>query len=323
MKKQETLNINYFPNNQQRLFLYEKYFSLFARLFKKNLLPRTILLTGQYGIGKSTFSYHFINFILSENEDNFYNYNNFTINPLNKSFRLISQNCHPNFYLIKASVDKQTIDVKQIKDMINYANKTSFDKKIKFILIDNAEYLNLYSVNALLKIVEEHSSNTFFIFIHNSYLKLSETLRSRCIEFKISFSSENKQEILNDLLTYYNLKIDRKKLDEIKCYYDTPGMILSFVHLANEEIIDLDNIDLRNVIINLMELNLKNKNNDNLRLLQNSVELFFFKKINENLNKNKILFTYSKIVKQLNLIRKFNIDMNNTFYEIKENIIHG
>ena len=27
--------------------------------------------------------------------------------------------------------------------MISYLNKTSYEKKIKFILIDNAEYLNL------------------------------------------------------------------------------------------------------------------------------------------------------------------------------------
>ena len=39
--------------------------------------------------------------------------------------------------------------------MINYLNKTSYEKKIKFVLIDNAEYLNLHSVNALLKIIEE------------------------------------------------------------------------------------------------------------------------------------------------------------------------
>ena len=45
--------------------------------------------------------------------------------------------------------------------------------------------------------------------------------------------------------------------------------------------------------------------------------------IKKTSNKNKILFNYSKVIKQLNLLRKYNIDMNNTFYEIKENIVHG
>ena len=79
--------------------------------------------------------------------------------------------------------------------MINFANKTNFGKKIKFILIDNAEYLNLHSANALLKIIEEPTPNTFFIFIQNSSLKLIDTLKSRCIEFKVFFSDQEKQKI--------------------------------------------------------------------------------------------------------------------------------
>ena len=84
-----------------------------------------------------------------------------------------------------------------------------------------------------------------------------------------------------------------------------------------------DKINLMDVIFNLMEFNLTNKNNISLNLLQNTIELFFFKKIKKTSNKNKVFFNYTKVIKQLNLLRKYNIDMNNTFYEIKENIIHG
>ena len=78
-----------------------------------------------------------------------------------------------------------------------------------------------------------------------------------------------------------------------------------------------------NVISNMMEFNLKNKNNINLNLLQNIIELFFFKELKKSNNKNKILLNYSKVMERLNFFRKYNIDMNNTFYEIKENIVHG
>ena len=47
------------------------------------------------------------------------------------------------------------------------------------------------------------------------------------------------------------------------------------------------------------------------------------KEINIDNNKNKISLNYSKVLKSLNFLRKYNIDMNNTFYEIKENIVHG
>ena len=72
-----------------------------------------------------------------------------------------------------------------------------------------------------------------------------------------------------------------------------------------------------------MEFNLKNKNNINLNLLQNIIELFFFKELKKTNNKYKISLNYSKVLKRLNFFRKYNIDMNNTFYEIKENIVHG
>ena len=59
------------------------------KLFEKKLFPNKILLTGQSGIGKATFAYHFINYILSKNEDYPYNLDDFSINPSNKSYRLI------------------------------------------------------------------------------------------------------------------------------------------------------------------------------------------------------------------------------------------
>ena len=323
MQKNEIFNKDFLPIRQKKLFFYNQYFKLFIKLYKNNLLPNKILLSGQSGLGKSTFAYHFINFILSDKEDFSYDFMNFTINPLNRSFRLINQQYHSNFYLIENFIHKRTIDIKQVKNMISYLNKTSFQKKIKFILIDNAEYLNLHSVNALLKIIEEPPSNTFIIFIHNSSIKLIETLKSRCIEFKIFFSNQEKQKILDNLLIYYDLKIDLNFLEKIKSFYDSPGTILNLIKLINEGVIDTNKTDLINVISNLMEFNLKNKNNINLNLLQNIIELFFFKEIKKNINKNKISLNYSNVLKRLNFFRKYNLDMNNTFYEIKENIVHG
>jgi DNA polymerase-3 subunit delta' len=311
------------PSRQNKLFLYNEHFKLFIKLYKNNLLPNKILLTGQSGLGKSTFAYHLINFILSEKEDYSYDFTNFTINPLNRSFRFINQQCHPNFYLIKNFIDKQTIDIKQVRNMISYVNKTTYEQETKFILIDNAEYLNHHSVNTLLKITEEPTSKTFFIIIHNSSLKLIETLKSRCVEFKIFFSSFERQKILENLLTCYDIKIDINLLKEIKSFYDSPGVILNFIKLISEKVIDTNKVDLINVIINLMDFNLKNKNNTNLNLLQNAIELFFFHKLKKTNNKNKISLNYSKVLKSLNFLRKYNIDMNNTFYEIKEDIVHG
>ena len=112
-------------------------------------------------------------------------------------------------------------------------------------------------------------------------------------------------------------------LEKINSFYDSPGIILNLVKLINEAVIDVSNPNLINVISGLMEFILRNKNNTNLNLLQNTIELFFFQELKKTNNKCKISLNYSKVLESLNSFRKYNIDMNNTFYEIKENIVHG
>ena len=64
MKSKENSEV-ILPRNQLYLYGYDYYFNLFLNLYKKNKLPSAILLNGQKGIGKATFAYHFINFLLS------------------------------------------------------------------------------------------------------------------------------------------------------------------------------------------------------------------------------------------------------------------
>ena len=85
------------PKNQLQLFGYKEYFNNFVELFHQKKLPNTILLSGLKGSGKSTFAYHFINFLLSFNEDDKYSLNSFTINQDNKSYKDLCNNVHPNF----------------------------------------------------------------------------------------------------------------------------------------------------------------------------------------------------------------------------------
>ena len=60
MKKKEIFTTDFLPNKQEKLFSYDQYFKLFIKLYKNNLLPNNILLSGQPGLGKSTFAYHFL-----------------------------------------------------------------------------------------------------------------------------------------------------------------------------------------------------------------------------------------------------------------------
>ena len=172
------------PQTQTKLYHLDKYINELVDLYDKNILPNKILLSGQKGLGKSTMVYHFINLILSRNEDFPYDKKNFSINDNNKSYKLMLNQTLPNFHLIDVKDEKKNIDINQIRDLIRYSNKSSFNDKSKFILIDNIEFLNLNATNALLKIIEETNLGVNFFLINNNK-KILPTLRSRCLEFKI------------------------------------------------------------------------------------------------------------------------------------------
>ena len=163
------MNLN--PVNQLSLFGHILEFSNFIELYKNQKLPNKILLSGEKGIGKSTLAYHIINYILSIDESYSYDLKNFKVNPENKSFKLILNKSNPNFISIDIEDDKKSIDINQIRNLILSLNKSSFNKKPRFVLIDNIELLNINSINALLKILEEPNDNIYFILINNNKIK--------------------------------------------------------------------------------------------------------------------------------------------------------
>ena len=155
--------MNLLAENQTHLYNLNYEFNELIKLFKKNKFPNKVLLSGQKGIGKCTLAYHLINFVLSQDEEFSYDIDNNIINNQNKSFKLIQNKSNPNFILIDVSVDKKNIDIDQIRNLILSLNKSSFNDKPRIILIDNIELLNINSVNALLKILEEPNDNINFL----------------------------------------------------------------------------------------------------------------------------------------------------------------
>ena len=57
--KKITNNIS-FDESLNKLFGYDKLFNNFVTLFNTNKLPKILILTGDKGIGKFTFIFHFI-----------------------------------------------------------------------------------------------------------------------------------------------------------------------------------------------------------------------------------------------------------------------
>ena len=137
------------PNKNLKLIGYNNFFLELKNLYDKNILPNKIIFSGNSGIGKCTFAYHLINYIFSKNENFPYDIEKRAININNYSHKLVDNNVHPNFYLIEIKENKKTIDISQIREMLNFSNKTSMSDSEKIVLIEYAPSEKIFNLNTL------------------------------------------------------------------------------------------------------------------------------------------------------------------------------
>ena len=306
--------MNLSPITQTKLYGLENKFIELSNLFINNKLPTKIILSGQKGIGKCTLAYHLINFVLSKDEVNSYDTNNFSINNENKSFKLVLNNSHPNFNLIDVLTDKKQIDLSQIKLLIKNLSKSTFTTGPRIILIDNIELLNRNSINALLKTLEEPNDNTFFILIHNNK-KILPTLTSRCLNFKISLTNKNSISIFESLIgTEINQKVNNDLID----YYFTPGNLFNLLLWAQKNKIDLKNIELREFLSIILDKDLIKKDLFLNYIIYNFIELYLTKKISIKYSK-----LYSYFIEQFDNTKKFNLNFDVILSEFKFKVLNG
>jgi DNA polymerase-3 subunit delta' len=265
-------------------------------------------------------AYHIINYILSQSEENKYDIEKFSINSLNRSYKLLKNKSHPNFYLIDLIDEKKNIEISQIRQMINYTNKSSFNEIPRFILIDNIENLNKNSSNALLKIIEEPNENIFFILIHNNNKRILPTLKSRCLTFKINLSFKQTVDICNFLLNENLLNLINNDLIN---YYSTPGDFINLINFGKEKKIDLKEFTLVSFLYYLIDNNYYKKDKFIKDLIISYIELYFLKRYQLSNTKNKILDIYYNFTKKINNTNTFNLDDESLFLEFKSKLLNG
>jgi len=310
--------MNLEPSENTSIYGYKYFFNEIIQLYNNRKMPNKILLSGKKGSGKSTFAYHLVNFFLSKDEELKYDLIENKINSENKSFKLLQNNSHPNFYLIDLLAEKKNIDVAQIRGMISYTNKSTFNNQDRFIMIDNVEYLNKNSINALLKIIEEPNENIYFILIANSQKNILPTLKSRCITFKIHFSFDNTVNICNQIL---NQNILNELNYDLINYYCTPGEIIKLIQFAEEKQINLRDHDVSSIINLIIENTYYKKNIFIKNLLINFIELFLLKRYKNSNNKNLLLNFYQSFIQKINNTEKFNLDEESLFLEFKSKVL--
>ena len=305
------------PANQIRLFSHKEKFESLINLYSENKLPNKILFSGEKGIGKCTLAYHMVNYILSLSEENPYDTKNLQINSKNKSFKLVQNKSNPNFILIDVSVDNKNIDIDQIRNLILSLNKSSFNDKPRIVLIDNIELLNLNSVNALLKILEEPNDNINFILINNNK-KILPTLKSRCLNFKIQLNFNQSIDTINKILD--NNIYDLLNINLIN-YYNTPRQLLNLINLQNQFDLNLKEMNLKDLIFFIIKNKHYKKDFIINELIYSLIE--FYLRSNISVDDISLINIKDYFLKKINDTKKFNLDEETLLMEFEDKVLNG
>ena len=166
----------------------------FSEMVDKKQIPN-LLLSGGPGVGKTTVA----------------------------KAMLESLNC--DYIVINGSMNGNIDTLRnEIKD---FASTISFTTTRKFVILDEADYLNAQSTQpALRNFMEEYSKNCGFILTCNFKNRIIDPLHSRCsvVEFKIDKNDKPKlaakfMKRVDHILTSENVKYDKKVVAEMIMNY--------------------------------------------------------------------------------------------------------
>lgn len=142
-------------------------------------LAHAYLFGGQQGLGKLMLAMHFAHYLLCSDKQG--------DQPCGqcRECQLMAAGTHPDLKLIQPE-DSSEIKIDQVRETIEFINKTSQRGGYKIVLVNPAEAMNIHSANALLKVLEEPSPNTLLVLVSHQPALLMATIRSRCHRLKFN-----------------------------------------------------------------------------------------------------------------------------------------
>ena len=284
------------PLNSTKLVLLDRYFNEMTELYNSKKLPKALLLSGKKGIGKFTLVLHFLNYIFTKNEKEMYDIKNKKINTKSLFYSQLLNQTNQDIIFVKAEENKN-IKIDDIRNLKSKLTRSSLSNNPRFIIIDEVEFINENSVNALLKSLEEPTNNNFYILINNQQADLLETISSRCLKTNIFLNSKEVRIVTSFLLENNNIK----KLIDLNDNL-TPGLFIQYNQIYSKLNIE-KNDSIITKIYKLLNAHKKNKNKTLINLTLFLIDQYFLKLIQQNENK-------------LDFLLKIKIDINNNINDL-------
>lgn len=305
------LSLNFNPKKTTRLFGLENEFNFLKKMISSDKFPKTLMLTGNRGVGKSTMISHLMHYYFDKKT---YNENENTFASESFFLNQFIENLFPNILYLNGS-DYRNVRIDDIRKIINDLNKSPIKKDKRFIILDDIDSFNINSLNALLKIIEDPGKNNFFILINNKSNKLLNTIKSRSIEIKIMINNKDRLSISTSLLKYFN----QDKIFNENLVSSTPGNFLKFNYVFNNYSLDINEKFLTN-FSNILRIYKKEKNIFYKEMLLFFVEYNFQKlKLQRMLNNKKLIEKKLMILQNINDFFLYNLNQNTLLSNLEEN----
>ena len=138
---------------------HQKQWGLLEKMAQSNRAPHALIFSGEEGLGKKEIVLDFFQFFSNGDFKN-----------------------HPDLMVIESP--KKEIVIDQIRDLQKFLSYTKQIAKYKFVIINQAERLNIEAQNCLLKTLEEPSVDSILILVTSLPQQLAKTILSRCQEIK-------------------------------------------------------------------------------------------------------------------------------------------
>ena len=299
------------PLLNPKLLALDEQFDQLINLYENNKFPKVLLLNGKKGLGKFTLINHFLNYLFTKNEkEKKYNITKKEINTNSKFYSSLLNQTSQEILFLKAEENKN-IKIEDVRNLKQIISNTSLIDQPRFIIIDEVEYLNGNSANALLKILEEPSLNNFFILINNQQSDLLKTISSRCLAENIFMPYNKKKNVIDYLINLNQIKniiIEDKSL--------TPGTFIKFNYICEKyEITNEQSLENKlNLLLNLYK---KDKDKAFISLIYYFIDIHFLKMIKDrSMKTDYLLKRKSMIFENLDNLTKYNLNISSVLNDI-------
>lgn len=171
-------------------------------LYNNGKLPHALIFAGPMGVGKTTMAFRVARFLLKHgNQDSSQDSlfgdapeqpTNMHVSPDDPVFHKVASGGHPDLRTIERPMDerkgtrKSAVDVETARSIAPFLRMSASDGGWRVVIVDEADTMNYFAQNAILKILEEPPPKALLILICNRLGTMLPTIRSRCRTFNFA-----------------------------------------------------------------------------------------------------------------------------------------